>query len=94
MAQKEIAIAEFYLKRGTWLSAANRAKVVIESYQDSMWSYRALEIMVISYKNLGLEDLAADAQRVLELNVPVLKQAEPGLDGDIGLPPALTVSGV
>jgi len=94
MAQKEISIAEFYLERGTWLSAANRAKVVIESYQDSMWSYRALEIMVVSYKNLGLEDLAADAQRVLDLNVPVLKQTEPGLDGDIELPPVLTVSGV
>ncbi len=94
MAQKEIAIAEFYLKRDTWLSAANRAKVVIESYQDSMWSYRALEIMVTSYKNLGLDDLAADAQRVLDLNVPVLKQTGPGLDGDIESPPAMTVSGV
>jgi outer membrane protein assembly factor BamD len=93
MAQKEIEIAEFYLERGTWLSAANRAKVVIESYQDSMWSYRALEIMVVAYNNLGLEDLAADAQRVLDLNVPVLKKT-PVQDDDIGLPPTVTVSGI
>ncbi len=93
MAQKEIEIAEFYLERKTWLSAANRAKVVIESYQDSVWSYRALEIMVESYKNLGLEDLAFDAQRVLDLNVPVLDQS-PVYDEDVGSPPTVTVSGV
>ncbi len=54
-----------------------------------MWSYRALEIMVVSYKNLGLEDLAADAQRVLDLNVPVLKQEGPEPDGDIEVPPVI-----
>ena len=93
MAQKEIEIAEFYLKRGAWLSAANRAKAVIESYQDSMWSYRALEIMIISYKNLGLNDLAADTQRVINLNVPVLKKAAPVPDDDIGSPPTLARTG-
>jgi outer membrane protein assembly factor BamD len=94
MAQKEITIAEYYLERGTWLSAANRAKVVIENYQDSIWSYRALEIMVTSYENLGLDDLAADAQRVLDYNVPVLKQAGPETDDDNELPPPVAVSGV
>ena len=94
MAQKEITIAEYYLERGTWLSAANRAKVVIESYQDSMWSYRALEIMITSYENLGLDDLAADAQRVLDYNVPVLEQAGPEFDDDTETPPAIAVSGV
>jgi outer membrane protein assembly factor BamD len=90
MAQKEIEIAEYYLERGTWISAANRAKVVIESYQDSMWSYRALEIMVVSYNNLGLDDLAADAQRVLDLNVPVLKQTVPESDDEeLNPPPAI-----
>lgn len=94
MAQKEVEIAEFYLERGTWLPAANRAKVVIESYQDSIWSHRALEIMVVSYNNLGLEDLATDAQRVLDLNVPVQKKAEPESDDDIDLPPVLAKTGV
>jgi outer membrane protein assembly factor BamD len=93
MAQKEIAIAEFYLERKTWISAANRAKVVIENYQDSMWSYRALEIMITAYENLGLNDLAADAQRVLDLNVPVLKQAGPELDEDAEQPPTVASSG-
>jgi outer membrane protein assembly factor BamD len=94
MAQKEITIAEYYLERSTWLSAANRAKVVIEKYQDSTWSYRALEIMIVSYKNLGLDDLAADAQRVLDYNVPVLKQEGPEPDDDIETPPAIAKSDV
>jgi len=68
LAQKEIDIAEYYLKRKTWLAAANRAKSVIEQYQDSIWSQRALEIMATSYQNLGFADLAADANRVLALN--------------------------
>jgi len=69
LAQKQINVAEYYLKRGTWLAAANRAKAVIEQYQKSIWSQRALEIMVTSYQNLGFTELAADAERVLALNV-------------------------
>lgn len=96
MAQKHIEIAEFYIKRGTWLSAANRAKVVIESYQDSVWSHRALEIMVTAYRNLGLDDLAADAQRVLELNAPVINKAAPEPDEDdedFDSPPTIAKTG-
>jgi outer membrane protein assembly factor BamD len=86
LAQKEINIAEFYLKRDTWLSAANRAKAVIETYQNSIWRGRALEIMVTAYTNLGLNDLAADAQRVLSINTPATdgslaeNQFDDGLD--------------
>ena len=89
MAQKEIEIAEFYIERESWLSAINRAKAVIEHYQDSIWSRRALEIMVESYKNLGLNDLAADAQRILSLNKPGNDQQIPASDDELGEPPAI-----
>lgn len=68
MAQHEIETAEFYIERGTWLAAANRAKQVIERYQESAWRQRALEIMLESYRELGLKELAADTQRIMELN--------------------------
>ena len=68
LAKKEINIAEYYMQRGIWMGAANRAKNVIEQYQESVWTPRALEIMAQSYKKLGLNDLASDTQRVLELN--------------------------
>ncbi|MDH5611624.1 MAG: outer membrane protein assembly factor BamD [Gammaproteobacteria bacterium] len=89
MAQKEIEIAEFYIERETWLSAVNRAKIVIERYQDSIWSHRALEIMVEGYKNLGLNDLATDAQRILSLNEPGRNIQTPAPDENRGEPPAM-----
>lgn len=89
LAQKEIDIAEFYIKRESWLSAVNRAKNVIERYQNSIWSHRALEIMVEGYKKLGINDLAIDAQRVLSLNNI---EDEPPLaspDEELAEPPAI-----
>lgn len=79
LAKKDINIAEYYLKRGIWLAAANRAKDVIEQYQESIWTPRALAIMEMSYKKLGLNDLASDTQRVIMLNQhsPKAKDVEP-----------------
>jgi len=68
LAKKEINIAEYYMTRGTWMAAANRAKNVIEKYQESTSTPRALEIMEQAYNHLGLNELANDAHRVAELN--------------------------
>ncbi|HHO59583.1 MAG TPA: outer membrane protein assembly factor BamD [Thiotrichales bacterium] len=68
MAHKEIDVAEFYIRRGTWLSSAKRAKAVIQRYPESVWVKRALEIMKESYEHLQLNDLAADIQRVIDYN--------------------------
>ena len=94
LAQKEIDVAEYYIERGTWLSAVNRAKTVIETYQDSIWSVRALEIMVTAYTNLGLEDLAADAERVLAMNTstPGKNQPDNQLDDEMDSPPKIARS--
>ncbi|MCW8923037.1 MAG: outer membrane protein assembly factor BamD [Gammaproteobacteria bacterium] len=89
MAQKEIEIAEFYIERETWLSAINRAKAVIEQYQDSIWSHRALEIMIEGYRNLGLDDLATDAERVLSLSKPGYDRQAPSPDDELGAPPTI-----
>ena len=71
LAQHEIRVAEYYLSRKAWMGAANRARIVVERYEQSIWRKRALEIMVLAYSELGLEELAADAERVLELNSDV-----------------------
>lgn len=68
MSEKEILTAEFYLERKSWLSAVNRSKYVILRYPQTVWTKRALEIMVIGYKELELEDLAADTQRIIDYN--------------------------
>lgn len=68
LARSEIKVAEFYLERHAPVAAANRARTVIESYQGSDSVQRALQIMISAYRDLKLDDLARDAERVLELN--------------------------
>lgn len=68
LAEKEIHVAEFYIERKSWLSAAKRAKAVIERFPNTIWTKRALEIMLLSYQKLELADLAADTQRIIDYN--------------------------
>lgn len=70
LARHEVQAAEYYLKRGTYLAAANRAKYVLENYQQATAIPDALVIMIKAYRMMNMPDLAADAQRVLELNYP------------------------
>lgn len=68
MAEKEILIAEFYIERKSWLSAAKRAKAVIVKYPNTIWTKRALDIMLLSYQKLELTELAADTQKIIDYN--------------------------
>ena len=70
LAKYEIYVASYYFKRGAYLAAANRAKYVIENYQQAPAQPDALVIMVESYRELKLPDLANDSLRVLEANHP------------------------
>ena len=70
LSRYEIHVANYYLRQGAFLAAANRAKYVIENYQGTLAIPDALAIMIHSYRKLGMNDLANDALRVLELNHP------------------------
>ena len=52
------------------VAALNRAKNALEEYNGSVANADSLRIMAAAYDNLGMEDLASDARRVLELNFP------------------------
>ena len=56
------------MKREAYLAAANRAKFIIETFQTTPSTPDALLVMVEAYKELRLNDLASDAQRVYDLN--------------------------
>jgi outer membrane protein assembly factor BamD len=75
MAEHEVYVAKYYLKRHAWVAAANRAKEVVMTYPNAPAREEALEIMVIAYDKLQLPDLSKDAQRVLLLNFPDSKYA-------------------
>jgi len=68
LAMNEMHVARYYMKRGAYLAAVNRCVTVIEKYQRTPSVKEALEIMTIAYDKLGMDDLAADAQRVLADN--------------------------
>jgi outer membrane protein assembly factor BamD len=68
LAAYEVYVAEYYLKRGAWVGAINRSKYAIENYDGAPQIKRALEIMAQSYRKLGMNDLAADSEKVLKEN--------------------------
>jgi len=70
MAQHDINVAAYYMRRGAYVAVVNRAKHVIEHYQQTPSVEDALALMAEAYMKMGLDDLAVDSMRVLELNFP------------------------
>lgn len=68
LAQYEIHVARYYLRRGAYVAAASRAKSVLSDYPQTPSTIDALQIMVRAYGSLGMQDLRDDAQRVLDQN--------------------------
>ena len=68
LAKNEVNVARYYMKRGAYVAAANRANYVIERYQRTSAVEDALETLIAAYEALGEKKLAADAQRVLDVN--------------------------
>ena len=70
LAEHDILVARYYMKRGAYVAAAARARHVVETYPRSAFTPDALELMVSAYRALGLDTQASDALRVLNLNYP------------------------
>ena len=70
LAQYELKVADFYLKRDAWASAANRGRYIVEYFSPSPEVEQALEIMIESYDKLGLDDLKKNSLQVLAANYP------------------------
>jgi outer membrane protein assembly factor BamD len=70
MARSEIYVAKYYMKQGAYLAAANRGQYVIENYPNSPRVENALEVMIESYDQLGLDDMKNDSITVMKLNYP------------------------
>ena len=70
LAQYEVHVARYYYKRGAYLAAANRAQVALADYRNVPALEEALFILYKSYAALGMQQLSADARRVLERSYP------------------------
>jgi outer membrane protein assembly factor BamD len=65
LASYENHVARYYVKRGAYVAAINRAKYALEHYPEAPELEDTLQILVAAYEQLGMADLAADARRVL-----------------------------
>lgn len=70
MAQADLNVALFSLRQGAYVAASNRAKHILETYDQTRQTGDALAVLVKSYRALGQEKLADDSERVLKLNYP------------------------
>ncbi len=66
----EISVARYYMKRGAYLAAVNRAQKIVERYQNTRYVEESLAMMELAYKKLDKPQLAGDTRRVLETNFP------------------------
>jgi len=70
LASHEIHVARYYLKRGAYVAAANRAQYALKTYPEAPAREEALLILVQAYDVLGMPRLRDDAERVLRKNFP------------------------
>jgi outer membrane protein assembly factor BamD len=70
LAESEVNVAKYYMKRTAYLAAFNRAEYAIKHYQGAPAVIDALEIKITAARALGKDDIAATNLRVLETNFP------------------------
>jgi outer membrane protein assembly factor BamD len=77
-ARHELETALYYLRRGAYVAAADRAKYLLETFPQTEHQNDAVAVLAEAYTRLGNDTLAADAKRVLQQNDP----NHPWLRGD------------
>jgi outer membrane protein assembly factor BamD len=64
LANYEVHVARYYMKRGAYIAAAQRAKGAVEQYDGSPAIREALQIMIQAYDRLNLKALADQTRKV------------------------------
>jgi outer membrane protein assembly factor BamD len=78
LAAHEVHVARYYMKRGAYVAAANRAQFALKTYPQAPANEEGLLIMVKAYDALGMHDLRDDAERVMFRNFPDSKYLKGG----------------
>ena len=69
LSRSDIRVASYYLRRGAYIAAINRANTVLKEFPQTRQTRDALQIMILAYDAMGQKDLRDDTQRVLDLNI-------------------------
>ncbi|MGA8006431.1 MAG: outer membrane protein assembly factor BamD [Burkholderiales bacterium] len=78
LASHEVHVASWYMRRGAYVAAANRAQYAVKEYPRAPATEEALSIMIHAYGALGLDDLRDSAARVMKANFPNSPYLKPG----------------
>ncbi len=78
LASHEVHVARYYMKRGAYIAAANRAQYAVKHYPRAPATEEAVIVLVKAYEALGMPKLAADANRIMTTNFPDSKYLKPG----------------
>lgn len=70
LANYEVHVADYYLRRRAYVAALNRARFCIENYDGAPAVRQALDVMISAYEGMGLNDLAEQSKQVYALNYP------------------------
>jgi len=70
LALHDLHVAEYYERRGAWLAVVNRARNVVENYETTPAVEQALGMMMRAYREMGMQGLATDTERVIASNFP------------------------
>jgi outer membrane protein assembly factor BamD len=70
LASHEVHVARYYMKRGAYVAAANRAQYALKNYPEAPAQEEALLLMIQAYDVLGVPELRDDAERILRKNFP------------------------
>ena len=68
LARADYNVASFYARREAWVAVANRTRYILQNYQGSSVIRRTLQLQLQAYQALGLDDMAQDTQRIIDLN--------------------------
>jgi outer membrane protein assembly factor BamD len=74
LAQQELSIAHYYMDRGAYVAAANRASFIVDHFSQAPQTVDALAVMVDAYRRLKLNDLANQTLAILKENYPNSRQ--------------------
>lgn len=82
MADHEMTVVRYYMRRGAYIAAAKRAEQIVAQYPGSPITVEALASLEKAYDGIGLKDQAADAHKLRQAyvepsSVPAAAAARP-----------------
>ena len=83
LASHEVHVARYYMQRGAYVAAANRAQATLKTYPDAPANEEALFVIIKAYDALNMVDLRDDAERVMKKNFPNSEYYKRGLNRDV-----------